>query len=337
MQTSGLNKMRNSNIELMRILAMLFIISHHFLVHGMNVWQDSTWSNFCLLSFDSTLYIAVNVFVLISGYFGIKFTWKKLLMMYLLIACIGGIFYFVHLFIYKSSFGRSVIYQTIFSISHGNTWFIRVWIYLFLFSPIINTALNAFDKQHLRFVLFLLTVICVYFGWFWQGEVNKDGYNLINFIWIYSIGYYLHHYFDYNPKCSLIYIVVWLLCSIINVILFITLDSYCAWTYNNPLVVVASIAFFLYFRQLNFSSKLINAIAQCSLGVYLIHENAYISPIIYGEEFASIYSSNIIYFIISVLLLFSLCAVIDFIIRKILLYPVLDVLSKAYKKVSSFH
>lgn len=329
--------MRNSNIELLRIISMLFIISHHFLVHGMNIWQDSSLSNFCLLSLDACFYVAVNVFILISGYFGIKFVWKKILTVYLLTACIGGFCYFAHLFVDNASFGRSVIWQTVFSISHGSTWFIQVWIYLFLFSPIINTALNTFNKQQLQLVLFLLTIICVYFGWFWQGEVNKDGYNLINFIWIYSIGYYLHHFFDYNTKCSLIYIVVWLLCSFINVILFIILDSYCAWTYNNPLVVVASIAFFLYFRSLTFSSKLINAIAQCTLGVYLIHEHAYISPIIYGEEFASIYSSNIIYFIISVLLLFSLCAVIDLIIRKILLYPVLDVLSKVYKKVSSFH
>lgn len=327
-----MSKVRNSNIELLRIISMLFIISHHFLVHGMHIWQDSSSSNFLLLSLDACFYVAVNVFVLISGYFGIRFEWKKILTVYFLTAFIGLFCYLTHLFIDDASFGRSVIWQTVFSISHGHTWFIRVWIYLFLFSPIINTALNTFDKQQLQLVLFLLTIICVYFGWFWQGEVNKDGYNLINFIWIYSIGYYLNHFFEYNAKCSLIYIVVWLLCSIINVILFIILDSYCAWTYNNPFIVVASIAFFLYFRSLNFISKSINAIAQCTLGVYLIHEHAYISPIIYGEKVASIYSSNIIYFIISVLLLFSLCAVIDFIIRKILLYPVLDILSRAHKK-----
>lgn len=114
-----MSKMRNSNIELMRIIAMLFIISHHFLVHGMNIWQDSSWDNLTLLSLDSLFFIGVNVFVLISGYCGIRFNWNKLLRLYLLTAIVGGIGYIVHLIIDNASLGSSIIYNTIFSISHA--------------------------------------------------------------------------------------------------------------------------------------------------------------------------------------------------------------------------
>ena len=109
-----MHKLRNSNIELLRIVAMLFIISHHFLVHGMNIWQDSSWDNLTLLSLDSLFFIGVNVFVLISGYYTIRFDWKKLLRLYLLAAIIGGVGYMTHIITDDASLGRSIVYNTIF-------------------------------------------------------------------------------------------------------------------------------------------------------------------------------------------------------------------------------
>ena len=33
---------RSSNIELLRIVAIIFIIAHHLLVHGLNLWGDKS-------------------------------------------------------------------------------------------------------------------------------------------------------------------------------------------------------------------------------------------------------------------------------------------------------
>lgn len=52
---------------------MLFILLHHFIVHGSEfVTAPSVW----LTIMNSFLVIAVDCFVLISGYFGIKAKWK---------------------------------------------------------------------------------------------------------------------------------------------------------------------------------------------------------------------------------------------------------------------
>lgn len=331
-----MSKMRNSNIELLRIVAMLFIISHHFLVHGMHIWQDVSWQTLPLLSINSACYIGVNVFVLISGYCTIRFDLHKLIRLYLLTALIGGICYFAHLFIDDASLGRSVVYNTLLSISHApGTWFIKVYIYLFLLSPLVNKALEVCNKKQLHLILLSLTIISVYFGWFWHDEVNPDGFNLINFIWIYCIGYYLRHWFEVKSNTPVAYLLIWMVCSIINAVGAIAMTSYAAWTYNNPLVVIAAIAFFLFFVSFDFSSKIVNNIARCTLGVYLIHENIYISQYIYGERMATIYSSNIIYFIGSVLLLFSACAIVDYGIRKVLVHPILVCVSKIQKKIFS--
>ena len=320
-------KERNSNIELMRIIAMLFIISHHLLVHGMKIWEDSTWNNFVLLSIDSCFFIGVNVFVLISGYCGIKFNLKKLFYLYILTSIIGGLGYFVHLYVDDVSLGKSVIYNTIFSISHApGTWYIKVYIYLFLLSPIVNIALQNFNKKQIHLVLFLLTIICVYFGWFWQDDINKDGYNLVNFIWLYCIGYYLSNHFDFNNFLSKVYLLpIWVIISIINVIIVIMFDSHVAWTYNNPFVVFASISFFLFFISLNFKSRLINIIAQSTLGIYLLHENSYLSTFLYKESFVEKYSNDVILFVASVFGIFIVCGIVDFIIRTLVVRPLMKI------------
>ena len=62
---------RQSNFELLRIVAMVMIIFHHFAYHGGFVWDFSTitiehlWYNLIIMGGK----IGVNIFVLISGYF----------------------------------------------------------------------------------------------------------------------------------------------------------------------------------------------------------------------------------------------------------------------------
>lgn len=60
---------RLSNIELVRIIAISMILLLHVVGHG---YKAEGWSvNFAM--------IGVNLFVLISGYFGINFKWKSVL------------------------------------------------------------------------------------------------------------------------------------------------------------------------------------------------------------------------------------------------------------------
>lgn len=332
-----MQKVRKSNIELMRIIAMLFIISHHFLTHGMNILENENWSNFGLLSINSICYIGVNVFVLISGYCGIRFDWKKLLQLYLLTAIIGGICYIAHLFMSDMSLGRSIIYHTVFSISHANTWFIKIYIYLFMLSPIINAALQSFDQHKIKVAIILLTIISAYFGWFWQDDINSDGCNVINFIWIYCIGYYLSHFFDVKKIKPIIYCITWIVSAILNAFMAVTIESYMAWTYSNPLVVISAISFFLFLLSFDFYSKAINTLATCTLGVYLIHENRHLADIVYGEQLSQFYSNSCVTFILSVLSLYLICSLLDYMIRKLLVSPLYNVITRLSDKLIKTH
>lgn len=73
----------------------------------------------------------------------------------------------------------------------------------------------------------------------------------------------------------------YLISSIINFIIIVFawkyINSQFAWRllgYNNPLIIIASVFFFYIFKNIKLkNSKLINAIAKSTLGIYMIHEH----------------------------------------------------------------
>lgn len=80
-----MTKTRASNIELLRLVSMAFIVLHHFIFHGLGQYRYLAFGETPLLSggaysaaliADSFLIAGVNVFILISGYFSIKFSAK---------------------------------------------------------------------------------------------------------------------------------------------------------------------------------------------------------------------------------------------------------------------
>jgi hypothetical protein len=309
-------ELRQSNIELIRIVAIIFIIAHHLLVHGMHIWDDVSWDNFPFVFSDAVFFISVNLFVLISGYCGIKFRWRKFFYIWLLCALVGGLAYFFHLFVDDARIGKSFVKNTLFSISnvHG-IWYVQIYVFLMLLSPLINTALNNMTKNQVLYLIAALTIISSYFGWFWGHEVNKDGYNLINFIWLYIIGYFLRNYWKIDRYKPYLYLFISVVCSIMHSALFLSCREYVAWAYNNPFVIVSSVAFFLFMISFKFKSLWINRIAASTLVVYLVHENSYVSPWLYGSQFSSVYSQNIIYFVLAVFAIYFCCVIIDFLLR----------------------
>lgn len=89
----SLNKnKRNSNLEFLRILSMVFIVSCHFAIVGFGDYNlvISNPNNYLIYFLDLFGKVGVDIFILISAYFMInsKFTLKKLLVL-------GGEFTFI--------------------------------------------------------------------------------------------------------------------------------------------------------------------------------------------------------------------------------------------------
>lgn len=97
-------KVRNSNIEILRVIFMFLILVNHVYGHGSGLnlkWiysLGSEWDTAWNLALDSLCKLGVTGFIFISGYFGIRTTKKVLLTYFLYLFLHANIKYCVQTF-----------------------------------------------------------------------------------------------------------------------------------------------------------------------------------------------------------------------------------------------
>ena len=272
---------RDSNIELLRLVCMLFILLHHSLDLGLCISGYQGMATPMGVVLNSFFIVAVNCFVLISGYFGIKTKCKGLIHLYIMCAFYSVIptlfsFYEAGQFVWRDFFYSFLVF------SHSKWWFIECYILLFFFAPMLN-AIKSVSKRRYIIILLLWSVITFYFGYLWKSSLNSTGYNTINFMFLYLIGQFIALYMPnlkmYRIKLILLYIINSLIIAGIGiVILKVKIDlewiSLLSVPYNSPFVVLGAVLLFMIFRTFSFQSKSINWLASSALAIYLLHCNA---------------------------------------------------------------
>ena len=104
---------RNSSIELLRIICMLFVVAGHVVVFGIKPnWQAQGIGGGTDYVICHSLYglfvTAVDVFVLSSGWFSIKFNWRKIKNIWLMLITYSWFF-----FAYKAASGGGKLQEHI--------------------------------------------------------------------------------------------------------------------------------------------------------------------------------------------------------------------------------
>jgi hypothetical protein len=326
-------KERNSNFELMRIVSMFMIVVYHFIVHGGVLTNSYGLSNLFFNMVIAIIFVHVNSFVLLSGYFNhdkqLKFG-KALKLnntVWFYTAIISIIFFSVGADISKLS-----LFHDLLPISYGSYWFFTCYLMLFLISPILNIVIANSNKFRLRkiivgcFILISILPILTKNAFFNSG----NGFSLSSFILLYFIGAYLNKYpiqhsyflkvFTRDAK-RLVFVVAFFCLAVLNFLLnylgtglqhfgnSLVVDiggilTNAFVSYSNPILILQSICYILFFETVCINSNFINKIASCTFGVYLITDNIYVREWIYkalGFD-RVIYGIDIILYII----LFSL-------------------------------
>lgn len=325
-----MNNIRTSNVELIRIVAMALIVIGHILFHGFKI--DFSMSQ----GIYAFTVIGVNLFVLITGYFGINFKWKSL------ISLIGTtVFYYALSFLCSILFfNETILPNKVINLflpmsRNGYWWFISAYIFLYLLSPIFTIALKNMTEKQLIVLVIILTYINCGSGWLFGNSINVTGYNTMNFIYIYFIGYCLSKYkIQYKLK-RYQWLIIYLTFTIINPFI---LGSYPIkmMSYNNPLVIIATISLFSFISSYNFKSKSINFIASCTLPIYLLQDGM-LGQHIYKLQYVywQIHQDNIlimIYYIFLFTIVFFIVVTIIEPIRKKLMSPLINSISKIFEK-----
>lgn len=165
-------KSRSYSIDVLRVFAIISVIGGHFIIH--NTEFSSEYISLGNVSYApsgilySILILAVNVFFLITGYFGINRYSKSV---YLVIA--AYIVSFMTEAIYYLCYRTINLKFLLFPFS--SFWFLSVYILLIMFHPFINRVINEMTKKD--FCVFFIVYL---FVWGIQDLLVNTGYISMN-------------------------------------------------------------------------------------------------------------------------------------------------------------
>lgn len=340
------DKKRNYNLELLRILSMLMIITLHYCTFGYKItaFNSFGYKTPILWLIYAFCFVAVNLYVLISGYFMINsnFKWKKLIKLWIEVLFyslgIGIVFY---LFDVGDFSNIKTVLKFIFPVLSKMWWYVTVYFCLYVLSPYLNKLLKSLEKKEYQQLLIILSVIFLLLNNFIPGINLIDatkGYGIIWFIYLYMVAAYIRLY-DFPKIKPIYYLIGYCIASFITfgsrffILKYLNNDPMwmgnekIMYAYNSLSVFVASLCLFMYFKEIKIKpifEKLVVKISGATFGVYLIHEHFLVRNVLYSSvlkvrEFSQNDYKGLI-MIGSILAVFFICVIVDLIRQKIFHY-----------------
>lgn len=293
---------RQANFELLRIVAMLMIISLHYLVKGgvavsvSAAAEENPVRVFAWL-IEAFCIVAVNCYVLISGYFCVESAWKpgrvvsllcQVLFYSLLVPCV--------LLLAGAESARGMgLYDWIncaLPIAAEHYWFATAYLIMYLFAPFLAAGIRQMKKRQLQIVTVILlcffsfekTILPVPF------VTDRQGYDFGWFLCLFVVAGYLRKYgISWLEKRSHAWTAYLLSClaiwglSMASSLLGGKIDAFSyykdmPYTYNHLLCLSGSVSLFYLFKNLRIGegrfADAVRALAPCTFGVYLLHEHS---------------------------------------------------------------
>ncbi len=297
-----MKKQRNSNVEVLRIVAMLMIVASHYSHHGgIDLSQMSSSFNYLLLKTITLGNLGVDVFVLLFGYYSVSrehvelrkvfLLWSQVFTYSFLIFC-GAILLGVIDFSF-SAFVKSIL-PTIFS----KYWFFTAYIVFLLLSPYINKMLKALTRKEYELLLIIMLIIWGIIPTMFSRVPSGDTF--VIFLLLYSLGAYFKLFPEnkWNNKKSgfcMISISAFLLFGSSVAFFYLKrlhplFEGKEIYFYHKNSIFVILFALGMLIVSLNKQSncnKIVNRISSCTFGIYLLHDNDLIRTFIWNDVFGT--------------------------------------------------
>ncbi len=289
-------KWRDSNIELLRIISMFLVLVSHACYTSLGApSQEEIISNygssFIRGACESFSEICVNVFVLISGWYGIRVKAIRFLGLIFQVIFICIILYVLLLSIDFTETMNTSKWIDLLLFKCRTYWFIRSYIILYIFAPILNTFTDYCTKYQLKRFLVAFYVLQTVYGFYNSGGWFFSGYSPLSFFGLYLLARYIkiypNKYVKYNRRTDMVlYIILSLftaLCSLSLTYIY-GKGGTLLYQYSSPLVILSSVYFFLYFTKLSIRSNLINWISSSCFAAYIFH----CSPLLFRSYYTEV-------------------------------------------------
>ncbi len=337
-------KKRVVSIELLRMLAMMMVVMLHYLDKG-GVLPALTGemgpNGYVAWGLESLSIVAVNVYMLISGYFLVESKFKpgrlvELLCQVLFYTILVPVVLLAAGVIRPDYFNLYHILRDVLPVQMEQYWFITAYVIMYLFGPVLSTAAKAMKQEQLKSVVIALllffsvskTILPV------ELAIDKAGNDGIWFLCVFLMAAYIRLYgipFFEGGKGTfrglLCYLAgsagIFCLAFAVRMVYLKTgsLDHFIivGFDYNHVLNLLAAVGLFYGFLQIKISSegkfaKVVYALAPYSLGVYLLHEQIelrYLWPRWIGASAEGNIVMMVLRCVFSVVLVYAIGTVVD--------------------------
>ena len=345
----AIKKERKSNLELYRIIVMLLIVAHHYVVNS-GLWQvleenELNSTSYFLYFFGMWGKTGIDCFVLITGYFMCKSvaTVHKFLKLLLEVVFYKVSIYLVFLFAGIVQFDIITCFWMFLPISNVGDGFMTGFLLFYLFIPFLNRLILNMDRRmHLKLILLSLFIYTI---WDTVPTINVTFNYVTWFIILYFISSFIRLYpvkkFDQNIRFWGIMTLALIALAMTSVYVLVKIswqNPYFLVSDSNALFAIAvAISSFMFFKNLIIKpSRLINTIAASMLGVLLIHAHSdamrqwlWVDILENAHYYSTPYC--VAHAILSVVAIFIICVVIDHYRIQWIEKPLLN--SRVYQKL----
>jgi len=293
-------KVRQSNFELLRIVAMLLVMVIHANVYGplgMPSVQDAAecpLSAWMRCEMHGLSIVCVNVFVLLSGYFGIRLSLKRVLsFMFQLgfwrVASVAIICLAYGVGLQSIGLSTWIPWMPLKVVDLHFTfggWFIGAYLGLMLLAPVLNAFVDKTETKRLGLYVVTFFLVEFFADWLFTSlDYFKGGFTVLPLIGLYLCGAWLRR--DDCPlrgKTVGHWLSGYLLLATFSasvVFMALSLGHRCQYVaglvarwffpFTGPHAIIGSVLLFLAFSRMEFHSKVINWVAGSAFAVYLFH------------------------------------------------------------------
>ena len=364
----GIN--RDSNIELLKIIAIFLIVISHVVQTLGTDYGFGTYNDYLIVLGNSTTDITTIILNLMR-YFGcigndiffictawfmidrkprakkqiltlITEVWTISLIMLIFVICFG-----------KGNIGddKFGIFRSFFPVTFGNNWYITCYILFCLVHPYLNLIIRNSDQRRLFRIVVVMSALYIIANYFMSSLFFAS--RIIVWIAIYFLIAYCKKYTSFinNIKINIFMVLFGLFGNAATVLMTNYLgfrleafsDKLLYWhQISNPFLLMIALGLFNLFRQCRLKSRAVNYISSLSLYIYLFHENPlfarYCRSALWHEIYIRFGHDHVLIWVViySTALLIA-AAIVSAVYQNTLHILVLKILDKAYPAIKKLY